>query len=292
MAREAAGRRGRVGLAGGTGADGWTCSASRSGGPCPRPGWRPGSMRSWCPTWNRWWPITRWTSRSTRQLMLALYRGGRQADALAAYQRLRRTLDEELGIEPSQSLRDLELAILRQDSSLDAPAPAVTMLPGGPVPRLRRFRPSCRRRWRPSPDAAAELADLGRAAAAGGPERLRGPMPRSSCRRSRAPPGWARPRWPCTGRTGCASSSPTGSCTSNLRGFGRAGRRWIPARRCAGSWTRSRCRRNGSRPTWMPRSGCTAACSRASGCWWCWTTRGTPSRCARCCPARPDAWRW
>ena len=60
------------------------------------------------------------------QLMLALYRGGRQADALAAYQRLRRTLDEELGLEPSQSVRDLELAILRQDSSLDAPAPAVT----------------------------------------------------------------------------------------------------------------------------------------------------------------------
>lgn len=66
-------------------------------------------------------------------LMLALYRGGRQADALAAYQRLRRTLDEELGIEPSQPLRDLELAVLRQDSSLDAPAPAVTMLPADPV---------------------------------------------------------------------------------------------------------------------------------------------------------------
>jgi DNA-binding SARP family transcriptional activator len=67
------------------------------------------------------------------QLMLALYRGGRQADALAAYQRLRRTLGEELGLEPSQSVRDLELAILRQDSSLDAPAPAVTMLAAGPV---------------------------------------------------------------------------------------------------------------------------------------------------------------
>ena len=59
------------------------------------------------------------------QLMLALYRAGRQGDALAAYQRLRRTLDEELGIRPSQQLRDLETAILRHDPSLEAPAPPV-----------------------------------------------------------------------------------------------------------------------------------------------------------------------
>ena len=71
------------------------------------------------------------------QLMLALYRGGRQADALAAYQRLRYTLAEELGIDPSQALRDLETAILRQDPSLDAPAPAATLRsasPAAPVP--------------------------------------------------------------------------------------------------------------------------------------------------------------
>jgi DNA-binding SARP family transcriptional activator len=67
------------------------------------------------------------------QLMLALYRSGRQADALAAYQRLRYTLAEELGIDPSQALRDLETAILRQDSSLDAPAPAVTRRPASPA---------------------------------------------------------------------------------------------------------------------------------------------------------------
>ena len=46
------------------------------------------------------------------QLMLALYRGGRQADALAAYQRLRATLNEQLGIDPNRTLRDLEMAIL------------------------------------------------------------------------------------------------------------------------------------------------------------------------------------
>ena len=49
------------------------------------------------------------------QLMLALYRAQRQADALAAYQRSRRVLDEELGLEPGPALRELELAILRQD---------------------------------------------------------------------------------------------------------------------------------------------------------------------------------
>ena len=58
------------------------------------------------------------------QLMLALYRSGRQADALAAYQSARGVLVEELGIEPSKALRELEAAILTQDSALD-PTPAV-----------------------------------------------------------------------------------------------------------------------------------------------------------------------
>jgi predicted ATPase/DNA-binding SARP family transcriptional activator len=57
------------------------------------------------------------------QLMLALYRCGRQADALAVYKSARRDLVEQLGIEPSPSLRELEQAILRQDASL-AVAPA------------------------------------------------------------------------------------------------------------------------------------------------------------------------
>jgi DNA-binding SARP family transcriptional activator len=58
------------------------------------------------------------------QLMVALYRAGRQTEALDAYQDARRILVDELGIEPSAPLRELEQAILRQDSSLAPSVPA------------------------------------------------------------------------------------------------------------------------------------------------------------------------
>ena len=51
-------------------------------------------------------------------LMLALYRSGRQADALDVYTRTRTVLDETLGLEPSVSLRSLHERVLRQDESL------------------------------------------------------------------------------------------------------------------------------------------------------------------------------
>jgi DNA-binding SARP family transcriptional activator len=59
--------------------------------------------------------------RRWRQLMLALHRSGRQADALGAYQRARRALVDELGVEPGPELRELEAAILRVDPALDLP---------------------------------------------------------------------------------------------------------------------------------------------------------------------------
>jgi DNA-binding SARP family transcriptional activator len=52
------------------------------------------------------------------QLMLALYRSGRQADALEAYQQARRVLMDELGLEPSEELRALQQGILRHDATL------------------------------------------------------------------------------------------------------------------------------------------------------------------------------
>ena len=59
------------------------------------------------------------------QLVLALYRSGRQSEALAAYQRMRTLLQDELGIDPSVRLRELEAAVLRQDSGLDLQSDAM-----------------------------------------------------------------------------------------------------------------------------------------------------------------------
>jgi DNA-binding SARP family transcriptional activator len=58
--------------------------------------------------------------RPRGQLMLALYRSGRQADALEEYRRTRETLVDQLGIEPSEALQELQRAILRHDPELEA----------------------------------------------------------------------------------------------------------------------------------------------------------------------------
>lgn len=69
------------------------------------------------------------------QLMIALYRAGRQAEALDVYARARRTFVDDLGIEPGPELRELEARVLRQDPDLDPPAPAPALNGVGlPVP--------------------------------------------------------------------------------------------------------------------------------------------------------------
>ena len=79
--------------------------------------------------------------RLRRQLVLALYRSGRQAEALEAYQAARAMLDEELGLDPTPALRELEQAILTHDAGLQAPAapaPLVSRMPSPPTPTIGR----------------------------------------------------------------------------------------------------------------------------------------------------------
>jgi predicted ATPase/DNA-binding SARP family transcriptional activator len=67
--------------------------------------------------------------RTCGQLMVALYRSGRQAEALTAYQATRRALADELGLTPGHQLRDVERMILLHDPALDLPAPRAPTLP-------------------------------------------------------------------------------------------------------------------------------------------------------------------
>src|SRR5438477_418822 len=79
--------------------------------------------------------------RARAQLMLALYRDGRQSDALAEYRAARETLVEEIGIEPGPALQALERAILVQDESLEATGATARRveLPAAPTPLLGRL---------------------------------------------------------------------------------------------------------------------------------------------------------
>lgn len=87
--------------------------------------------------------------------MLALYRSGRQADALAQYADARRVLTEDLGIEPGEGLRAIHAAVLRQDASLAAPPAPVAVAPEVAAPVTDPFPPA---RPAPAPAQAGELA--------------------------------------------------------------------------------------------------------------------------------------
>jgi DNA-binding SARP family transcriptional activator len=93
-----------------------------------------------------------WREKLTGQLMLALYRSGRQADALGAYSRTRQVLVEEHGIDPNPALQELQMAILNQSPELDGlsgqgdPHRSMTLSPSGCWSTCRGGRPRARAR--------------------------------------------------------------------------------------------------------------------------------------------------
>ena len=160
------------------------------------------------------------------QLMLALYRSDRQAEALQAYQDARRRLVEELGIEPGERLRELERAVLAQDPSLALPVaePSPDLPPpAAPAPDSRRAR-----RRAAASSASCSPTSSARPASASGSTRSRCTpcsiaTPRSAARSSSATAARSRAssatRWSassacpsCTRTTPCARSAPRSRC--------------------------------------------------------------------------------
>jgi len=112
---------------------------------------------------------SRLSERLRELLMLALYRAGRQAEALELYNDAYRVLDEELGIAPGAALRELHGAILRADPGLELPmgqdGPG---LPAAPAPS-----PSAARRWEDAdPGAGGVVTRPGLVQRLGGPARV------------------------------------------------------------------------------------------------------------------------
>ena len=154
---------------------GWRSCGSRRSRTASTPTSRSAATPSWSASSRRSSPSTRCASACAAQLMLALYRSGRQAEALEAYRRRRvARSSSELGIEPGRELRELHQAILRAGRRARARG-ARAGRRAAPARRVRRPRARA--------GGAARRASTTRSPAAGG------------CSCSPASPGSARAAW-------------------------------------------------------------------------------------------------
>ena len=162
--------------------------------------------------------------------MLALYRGGRQAEALRVYGEARERLVDELGLEPGPALRELEGRVLAQDPTLDAPA--VQVAPRG------------RPRRRPATFASGSRASSDAKPTSSG---CSSRWPTIAWSRSSVPGGRGRRGWRSKSRRGCNRSSATAHGSSSWQRCATA-TAWRP--RCTprcGSASSPRANRNASR---------------------------------------------
>jgi DNA-binding SARP family transcriptional activator len=220
--------------------------------------------------------------RFRAQLMLALYRCGRQAEALEVYRSTWRLLSDELGIQPGAELRRLEQVILAEDSSLDLPAsvaagrpPAAAISPPHQLPPAiadftgrRQHLDELDRLLESEADTTAVVLSAIAGTAGVGKTALA--------------IHWAHRS---------ATASATDNCTSTCGATPRP-RRCAPSTLWLGSCMPWACPPSRCRWSWRRRPGCTARCWPTSACWWCWTTPAAPTRSAPCCRAAPAAWSW
>ena len=210
-------------------------------------------------------------------LMLAYYRDGRQADALRVYRDLQLRLADELGLDPGRDVRELRDAILRADPALDwaAGAPGTITVTRSPHRVVPAQLPPDVAGFTGRDEALKQLDELtpgiaARVTAIGGT---------AGVGKTALAVHWAHR---------VADRFPDGQLYVNLRGFDPTVRATVSPAEAVRGFLDALGRAAAAHPgrRWTRRSGSTAACSRAGGCSSCWTTRATPNRSGRCCPAR------